>query len=78
MTAWESLVENSKDLATQAAGTALDTYAKKLVASNEKPASAEPPKKSLGAPTSTLTKVLIGLAIATGVGALIYFFNRKK
>lgn len=72
---WDSLVENSKDLATQAAGTALDTYAKKLTASNESPA-APAPAKTIGDP-STKKWWIIGGIVAAILGLGVWFATRK-
>lgn len=74
---WDSLVENSKDLATQAAGTALDTYAKKLTASSEKPAAAAPPTKTIGDDSSKKMWV-IGAIVAAIVGIGVWLATRKK
>lgn len=79
MTVWESLVENSKDLVTQTAGTALDGYAKKLTgAQDNNQTAAAPANKTIGDQSSTMKKILVATGIAAVVGLVIYLVTRKK
>lgn len=73
---WDSLVQNSTDLVTTAAGTALDKYTNKLINGSDKPATT-PPAKTVGDSASS-KKWIIGGVIAAVIGALAWLVLRKK
>lgn len=74
---WDSLVQNSTDLVTTAAGTALDKYTNKLINGSDKPVPTAAPAKTVGDSASS-KKWIIGGVIAVVIGALAWFVLRKK
>jgi hypothetical protein len=72
MTVWETLVEQSKEFVGGAAGTALDTYGKKLTGGS--------PATSTGTKTIESGKKnwwIIGGVVAGVIGLVVWLVTRK-